>query len=263
MDTKYSNYWEHLIQEIEPMMNIGESILEETMTLVEKYHIDLSAEAEWEKLSDSFKDELQSCISSKTHTMPNNILFNEFVRSSSMFQMVVDKLEVQYSKLKKNDTSARSLLQNLMQEVMSTSIALNIMSLEDWHEIIMSKKESYQVDDVTGYVYKKLSDLLKPKEEICIYDFFYNKTKQDEIDKLLNEAKCCLLLAFTHRELTKKRGQGMSRFIIDYIHKWQNEGLMKPLKSIFPFCLCLQQYWNNEINLGTRQGLEAIYKQKS
>ena len=263
MDTKYSNYWEHLIQEITPMMNIGESLLEETITLVEQYHIDLTAKVDWEKLPDSFKYELQSCISSKTHTLSNDSLLNEFVRSSSMFQMVVDKLEMQYSNLKKNDTSARSFLQNLMLEVMNTSIALNIMSLEDWHEIIMSKKEAYLVDDVTGYVYKKLSNLLKPKEEISIYNYFYNKTKHDEIDKLLNEAKGCLLLAFTHRELTKKRGQGMSRFVIDYIKKWQNEGLMKPLKSIFPFCQCLQQYWNNEINLGTRQGLEAIYKQKN
>lgn len=45
----------------------------------------------------------------------------------------------------------------------------------------------------------------------------------------------------------------MSRFIIDYIHHWQEDKLMKPLKLIFPFYQCLQAHWNNEINLGMRQ----------
>ena len=259
MNTEQLSYWEDLLKEIEPMMHVGETLLERTLGIVDKYHVDLTSEVNWEKLPESFKDELQSCVSSEMNVIPCGRLLNEFLHSDCLFQKLVDMIEMQYYQLERDDTSTRSFLQYLMQEVMNTSITLNEMNIEDWHKIIKNKKEACQVDDITEHAYKKLSILLKG--DVCIYDFFYNKTKPGDIDKLLSEAKDSLLLAFTYRGLTKKRGQGMSRFIVDYICRWQNEGLMKPLRNVFPFCHCLQQYWNNEVNLGTRQGLEAIYKQ--
>lgn len=262
MDIEHSNFWENLVKEIEPIMDVGEDLLEETISLVERYHIDLSSELNWDELPDAFKNALQVSISNNLNTMSNDLMLNEFIRSGSMFQTVVDMLEVQHSKLERNDTTARSFLQNLIREVMSVSISSKAMNLDNWSEIISNKKEAYQVDDVTEHAYKKIANQLKPRMEICIYDFFYNKYSPDEIDKWLGETKNNLLLASIHREHTKKRGQGMSRFIIDYIHHWQDAELMKPMRSVFPFCQCLQQYWNNEINLGTRQGLEALYKQR-
>lgn len=262
MDMGQFTISEHLVQEIEPMMMIADSLMEKVISLVEKYHINLDSDLEWEKLPSAFQDELQMCILSDINEIPTDSLLNEFIQSGSLYQVVFDKLEVQYSKVDKNNTSYRSFIQHLMEDVMKISVTTEVMSMEDWHKIIEDKKEAYRLDDVAEHVYKKMLVTFRPKKEICIYDFFYNKTSTDELEKLLCETKDSLLLAFTHRELTKKRGQGMSRFIVDCVHEWQNTGLMKPLKSVYPFCQCLQLYWNNEINLGTRQGLEATYKQR-
>ncbi len=253
---------EHLVEEIEPMLIIAESLMEKVISLVEKYHINIDSTLEWEKLPSAFQDELQMYILSEVNKIPTVSLLNEFIRSGSLYQIVFDKLEVQYSKINKNNTSYRSFIQHLMEDVMKISVTSEAMSMDDWHKIIEDKKEAYRIDDVAEHVYKKMLVTFRTKKEICIYDFFYNKTSSAELDKLLRETKDSLLLAFTHRELTKKRGQGMSRFIIDCVHQWQDTGLMKPLKSVYPFCQCLQQYWDNEINLGTRQGLEATYKQR-
>lgn len=262
MDAEHFTFWSNLIKKIEPMMCIGQSLLEEIVSLVEKYHIDLNSEIEWEELPIDFKSSLQTSISTKLNAIPCELILDEYMRAGNIFLVVVDMLETQHAKVKKINTTARSFLQNLIYEVMNVSITSKAMNLEDWRESIRSKKEAYQVDDVIEYAYKKLSDQFKQQVEISIYDFFYNKTSPEDIDKLLSQARDSILLAFTQRGLTGKRGHGMSRFIIDYIHRWQDDGLMKPLKSIFPFCQCLQLHWDNNINLGTRQGLEVMYKQR-
>lgn len=253
-------FWEHLVEEIEPLMQLGESLINETLPLVDKYNVDLNS-VDWEELPATLQNEIRSCIVSLTDDIPDGSLFS-LLQTDVLYQSVFEKLEAQYARLDKKDISSRTFLLHLMEEVMGSSISPGTMKLSDWHELLEKRKETSRVENAGEYVYKKLCIVLQSADKINIYDFFYNKTSPEEIDRLLGETKDSLLLASTHRRQTKKRGQGMSRFIINCIHSWQDEGLMKPLKSIFPFCQCLQTYWKDEINLGTRQGLEATYKQR-
>lgn len=261
-DITHIDFWEHLVEEIAPLLQISKSLIDESLHLVKKHHIDLSLEMDWEKLPSAFREELRLCIVSKISDKDYTSLSFAFLQKDVMYRSLFEKLEAQYARLDKKEVSARALLLNLMQEIMNDSIDSNAMKLSTWHDLFEQRKEVNQIANVDEYVYKKLCARLGPKEEMSIYDFFYNMTSPNEIDKLLNEVKDSLLLASIHRGQTKKRGQGLSRFIIDYVHHWQDVGLMKPLKSVYPFCQCLQRYWNDEINLGTRQGLEATYKQK-
>ena len=258
---EYSAFWEHLVEEIEPLMQLGESLINETLPLIEKYNVDLNSVMDWEELPATLQNEIRSCIVSLTDDMPDSSLFS-LLQTDVLYQNVFEKLEAQYARLDKKDISSRTFLLHLMEEVMNCSISSGAMKLSDWQELFENRKEASRVENAGEYVYKKLCIVLQPAGKLNIYDFFYNKTLPEEIDRLLGETKDSLLLAATHRGQTKKCGQGMSRFIIDCIHRWQDEELMKPLKSVFPFCQCLQTYWNNEINLGTRQGLEATYKQR-
>lgn len=262
MDTKHSTFWEHLANEIEPLMQIGELLINETLPLLEKYQIDSASITDWEGLPVSFQNEIRSCIVALMDKIPDKSLMGEILQSDVLYQKVFEMLEAQYARLDKRDVSARTFLLHLMEEVMNGSIESGTMYLSDWHELFEKRKEASRVENVGEYVYKKLSLALCPEKKMSVYDFFFNKTSRSEIDKLLEETKNSLLLASNHRGQTKKRGQGMSRFIVDCIFSWQDAGLVKPLKSVFPFCHCLQDYWNNEVNLGTRQGLEATYKQR-
>lgn len=262
MKTETFTFWEHLAEEIEPFMQMGESLINKTIPLVEKYHVDLTSITDWKEWPAGLQNELKSHIVSLSDNIPDLPLLNELLKTGALYQNIFEKLEIQYFRLDKRDASARTLLLHLMEEVMNASITSGSMKLSDWHELFENRKEVSRVENVGEYIYKKVFTAHHPREEMNIYDYFYNKTSPDEIDKLLGEAKDSILLASTHRGQTKKRGQGMSRYIINCIHHWQSEELMKPLKSVFPFCQCLQLHWNNEINLGTRQGLEATYKQR-
>lgn len=262
MGTEHPDFWEHLITKIEPIMYVGENLMEETTLLIEKYQIGLTSITDWKSLPIGFRNELQSCIRSLTEHISAIPLIGGLLEADVVYLCVFEELEIQFSRLDKNDVAARTYLLHLMEEVMDSSISTGTMKLSDWHGLLEKRKKATRVENAGEYVYKKLCAEYDAREKMCVYDFFYNKTSQAEIDGLLCKAKDSLLLAFAHRGKTKKRGQGMSRFIIDCIHQWQNAELMKPLKSVFPFCQCLQQYWNNEINLGTRQGLEATYKQR-
>lgn len=255
------DFWEYLVEKIEPLMQLGESLINETLPLVEKYNVDLTSMTDWEELPAALQNEIRSCIVSLTDNMSDSSLFR-LLQADVLYQSLFEKLEVQYARLDKKDISSRTFLLHLIEEVMDSSISSGTMKLSDWRELLDKRKEAFCVENVGEYVYKRLCIVLQPVGKIRIYDFFYNKTSSEEIDRLLEETRNSLLLAATHRGQTKKRGQGMSRFIIDCIHRWQDEELMKPLKSVFPFCQCLQTYWNDEINLGTRQGLEATYKQR-
>ncbi len=61
------------------------------------------------------------------------------------------------------------------------------------------RKEASRVENAGEFVYKKLCIVLQSAEKINIYDFFYNKTSSEEIDRLLVETRDSLLLASTHR----------------------------------------------------------------
>lgn len=257
---KEGSYWEHLVESIEPMMRVGEILLGEVASLAGEYGIDLNSEVNWEEVPADFRERLQGCVVSEMKGISDIPVLGDLLKSGDLYQMVFEQLEVQYARLEKRDVSARAFLQQLMQEVMNVSISTGKMSLADWHGMIEGRKEASKVEDVAEYVYKKLCAAHQVAEKESIYDYFYNNSSPDEIDRLLGEAKESLTLASAHRGMTKKRGQGMSRLIINYIHQWQERKLMKPMKSVFPFCQCLQQYWNDTINLGTRQGLEATYK---
>lgn len=257
-----STFWEHLAEEIGPIMRIGESLINMSLPLFEKYHVDLNSSTSWERLPVELQNEIMSCILAMTNEMPNNATLDMLLSAGTLYQSIFETLEIQYARLDKKDASTRTFILHLMEEIMSNSISSGTMDISDWREFLEKRKESLCVQNPGEYVYKKLYHTLYKEKKVSIYDFFFNRTSLKDIDKLLAETKDSLLLALLHREQTKKRGQGMSRFIIDCIHQWQDAGLMKPLKSVFPFCQCLQGYWNNEINLGTRQGLEAIYKQR-
>lgn len=262
MNIENVTFWEHLADDLAPMMQVGESLINETLSLIEKYDVDIVSITDWKELPATFQNEIRACIANVSDDIFDISSLGAVLQTDVLYQSVFETLETQYARLDKKDMSARSFLLYLMEEIMQGSISTGIMSLSDWHDLLEKRKETLRVDDVGEYVYKKMCNVLIPEEKLNIYDFFYNNIAPAEIDKLLDETKDSLLLASAQRGQTKKRGQGMSRFIIDCIHHWQAAKLLKPLKSIFPFCQCLQAHWNNEINLGTRQGLEATYKQK-
>lgn len=263
MDIENVTFWEHLAEDLAPVMRVGETLINKTLSLIEKHDVDIVSITDWKELPASFQNEIKSCITTLTGDIFNiSSSLGAVLQTEVLYQSAFETLEMQYAKLDKRDMSARSFILYLMEEIMQGSISSGIMALSDWHDLLEKRKEALRVDNVGEYVYKKLRNVLILEEKLNIYDFFYNNTSPEEIDKLLDETKGRLLLAYAQRGQTKKRGQGMSRYIVDCIHHWQAMKLLKPLKSIFPFCECLQVYWNNEINLGTRQGLEATYKQR-
>lgn len=255
-----NNYWEHLAESIEPMVRVGEALLGEVVSLAGEYGIDMDSEMKPEDVPTDLRERLQMHIVAEMDDILEIPMLGELLKSGDLYQTVFEQLEVQYARLEKRDVSARGFLQRLMQVVMDVSISTGKMSLADWHGMIEGRKEARKVEDVAEYVYKKQCATLQAAQKSSVYDFFYNSSSPDEIDRLLSEAKESLTLASAHRGMTKKRGQGMSRLIINYIHQWQERKLMKPMKSVFPFCQCLQRHWDGAINLGTRQGLEATYK---
>lgn len=256
------SYMEHLIKVIEPVMKTGELIVENAISLAEEYKIDLNSTVNWEDMPVDFRERLQVCIVSRLDEISSISPLSELLQSGDWCQSIFEQLEVMHLQLEKSDASARAFVQQLMQEVMSVSIATGKMSIDDWQRKIEMRKEAKRVEDAAEFVYKKFSAAFRMSQDVSVYDFFYNKNSPDEISRLLDEAKDSLMLASSYRGMTQKRGQGMSRLIIDYIRRWQELKLMKPMKSVFPFCQCLQHYWGDVVNLGTRQGLEAMYKQK-
>lgn len=255
-----NSYWEHLAKTIEPMMQMGELLVADVRLLAEEFGVDMDSEIKPEDVPTNLRERLRECIVAKMDGKLEIPMLGELLKSGDLYQSVFEQLEVQHGRLDRRDVSARAFVQELMQEVMDVSIETGKMSIADWHGIIERRKAASRVEDVAEYVYKKFCAALQVSQDDSIYDFFYNSSSPDEIDRLLGEARESLMLASVYRGMTKKRGQGMSRFIIDYIHQWQERKLMKPMKSVFPFCQCLQRHWNDEINLGTRQGLEATYK---
>lgn len=255
-----NSYWEHLAKTIEPVMQIGELLVEDVRLLAEEFGVDMDSVMKPEDVPTNLRERLRERIVAEMDGILEIPMLGELLKSGDLYQSMFEQLEVEHGRLDKRDVSARAFVQELMQEVMNVSIETGKMRLADWDGIIERRKAASRVEDVAEYVYKKFCVTLRESQEASVYDFFYNKSSPDEIDRLLGEARESLMLASSHRGMTKKRGQGMSRFIIDYIRQWQEQGLMKPMKSVFPFCQCLQQHWNDEINLGTRQGLEATYK---
>lgn len=262
MNIDNTTFWEHLAEEMESLMQVSESLINKILSLIEEYNLDVTVLTEWHTLPDVFRNEIKSYIANHIEKMSNIPTLGIILQTDVLYQSVFETLEAQYIRIDKKDISARTLLLHLMEEVMEESVSSGIMELSDWHNLLEKRKEALHVEYAGEYVYKKICNILCPENKMRIYDFFYNNTSSEEIDRLLITTKDYLLFASEQRRQTKKRGQGMSRIIIDCIHQWQNEKLLKPLKSIYPFCQCLQAYWNNEVNLGTRQGLEATYKQR-
>lgn len=255
-----NDYWEHLAKTIEPVMQLGELLVEGVRPIANEFGVELDSVMKPEDVPTDLRERLQAYIVAEMDGISEIPMLGELLKSGDLYQTVFEQLEVQYGRLDKRDVSARAFLQQLMQEVMDVSISTGKMSLVDWHGMIEGRKEARKVEDVAEYVYKKQCATLQMARKSSVYDFFYNSSSSDEIDRLLSEAKDSLMLASSYRGMTKKRGQGMSRLIIDYIYQWQERKLMKPMKSVFPFCQCLERYWDGAINLGTRQGLEATYK---
>ncbi|MDD3038064.1 hypothetical protein [Bacteroides sp.] len=257
-----NKYWENLIREIEPMLQSGEGLVKKAMPLIQKYHIELETPKAYEEMPPAFQEELQAAILSIADGMPEVSPLVSLTGETGVFQTVFEKLDDLHQGMERSDISGRSFIQQLMQEVMTTSVVTSAMELTDWNQFVERRKEACRIMDAAEHIYKKVASEIGSQEKLCVYEFFYNKLSQEQIDLLLLEAKESLSLSAVCRGLTKKRGQGMTRSIIGFIQRWQDTGVMKPMKSVYPFCQCLQQSWNNEINLGSRQGLEATYKQR-
>ena len=95
-----------------------------------------------------------------------------------------------------------------------------------------------------------------------VYRFFNRQIAIGEIDGLLAQCHAALLAAEKRRRFSGKRGQGHTRLIIDQILRWQELGYMQHVDTITPFIRCLEAHWHHEFRLGSRQGIERMYKMK-
>ena len=95
-----------------------------------------------------------------------------------------------------------------------------------------------------------------------VYHFFNRQIATGEIDVLLAQCHAALLAAEKRRRFSGKRGQGHTKLIIDQILYWQEMGYMQHVDTITPFIRCLEAHWHHEFRLGSRQGIERMYKKK-
>jgi len=256
MNTSNKDFWDELMVQLQPILEMGEQLLEAVESLCQNYQTNLNLDLDFEDLPVSLQKKLKSVIEK---IIDNSTSFS-FIESKDLYQAMIEQLNILYQKNNYISYSVRYSLLHLMQEIMQVSIEHKVMELSDWKNYLEQRSEFRKIKDGVEYVFKKVSISSTSSETYSIYDFFYNNHSTEEIDILLNQTKDSLLLIQKHRNITGKRGQGLSRNLINIIHRWQETGIMKPMKSVFPFCQLLRQHWNDEINLGSRQGLEATYK---
>lgn len=253
-------YWEHLMQEIQPLLCIGKELAERLAPLPESN--EQTTEDDRDKMDNGMQEEVMQILNESVMRIGEVSSLSCLLGKKETFLAAFEQLDALLHRLARNDASARQFIQELMQEVITTSIDNRILTLEEWGFIIKERTETMRTANAAEYAYKQVFHRLNKPCTLSVYDFFYNKTPTTDIDHLLKEAKEKLSFASECRQRTQKRGQGLSRCIVDYIHTWQDQGLMKPLKAAYPFCECLQKHWGNAINLGSRQGIEVIYKQR-
>lgn len=254
---------DRLIEDITPFLTIGKQLLEDITSRLEQSNLDLDHLADYESLSPTIKKTIEEVLTDALTSIEQTDNITHLIQSKDVYISLVEILEEEIKKQSNNKRLIKSVLIQQMQEVINASISTATMNLNDWKAYIDSLKEAQEVEHPIEHVYHKLRNQGVPKEKVEIQSFFYNKYSWTEIESLLTEAKEYLDLANEHRNTTQKKGQGMTRLILDFILKWQHEGYMKNVHTIYPFIQCLEQYWNCQINLGTRQGLERSYKQRT
>lgn len=250
---KNDDLWDEIIEEMRPVLIKSKCLINDIPQRVDNSQIgyDMNDKIDISDMISSFITDLN---------VSNNLF--SLLEEKNIYWLMWDKLECVYNTSSEHNKHGRTSILNLMEKLITVSINNNILSLDDWNTFFLERKEADKITDVGEFVFKKVRNKLVPPKELSVYDYFYNKYSKEKIDLYLAEAKEQLTLACSYRELTKKQGQGLTRGIINFIHHWQNEGLLKPMKSVYPFCMCLEKYWAGSINLGTRQGLEATYKQR-
>lgn len=250
---KGDELWNEIIEEMRPILIKSRSLINDILLRMENTQIgsDMNDKIE-------ISDTISTFI---TDLNVSNKLFS-LLEEKNVYWLMWDKLECIYKTSLEHNKHGRTFIINLMEKLITVSINNKVLSLDDWNIFFLERKETDKIIDVGEFVFKKVRNKLVPPKELSVYDYFYNKYSKEKIDLYLADAKEHLTLACSYRELTKKQGQGLTRAIINFIHRWQNEGLLKPMKSVYPFCMCLEKYWSGSINLGTRQGLEATYKQR-
>lgn len=253
LSMKYDELWDEIIEEMRPVLIKSKCLINDILQRMENSQIgsDMNDKIEISDMISSFITDLN--VSNKLFSL---------LEEKNVYWLMWDKLECVYKISLEHNKQGRTSIINLMEKLVTVSINNKILSLEDWNTFFLERKEADKITDVGEFVFKKVRNKLVPPKELSVYDYFYNKHSKEKIDLCLSEAKEQLTLACSYRELTKKQGQGLTRGIINFIHHWQSEGLLKPMKSVYPFCVCLEKYWLGSINLGTRQGLEATYKQR-
>jgi hypothetical protein len=261
MDTNNNDFWDKLVNELQPILTMSEQLMTAMESLCLNHQVDLKIPIVFEDMSPSLQEELGTIIE-KTINDFGSFSLTPYIDSQFLYLSMIGQLNTYYQKPNRIDNSTRFFVLNLMEEVMRVSIENRVMDLSDWENYLAQCKEVTKIKNAIGYVYKRVSLDKSFQSSYCIYDFFYNDHSIQDINQLLNQAKESLLLAQNHRNITQKRGQGLSRHIINIVHRWQDAGIVKPMKSVFPFCQLLQKHWNGIINLGSRQGLEATYKQR-
>ncbi len=257
------DFWDRLIEEVTPFLTIGKELMEEITDSLEQNNIELTHLADYESLPPTIKSSIGEILNKALNSIEQSDQITQLIQSKDVYIALVEMLEKEIKKPNNNSKLIKSVLIQQMQEVIKVSVTTTVMNLNDWKGYIDSLKETQEIEHPIEYVYHKLRNQGVPKDKIEIQNFFYNKYSWSEIESLLAEAKEYLDLANEHRNTTQKKGQGMTRFILDFILKWQNEGYMKNVQSIYPFIHCLEEYWNCQINLGTRQGVERSYKQRT
>lgn len=256
------DFWNSLINDVTPFLEIGKQLLDDINNAITTSKIDLEHFKDYTCLPPSLKKTIGLTIQKVISTTANANKVSLLIQSKDIYISVIEILESEFRKLGKDNKLVKSILITQIQDIMNASISTSTMNFNDWKAYIDSTKEAQGIDYPIEHAYHKLRNQELFKKKVEIKSFFYNIHPWPDIEKLLSEAKDNLRLANEHRNTTQKRGQGMTRLIIDFILKWQTNGYMKNVHRIYPFIQCLNEYWNGELNLGTRQGLERNYQQR-
>jgi len=155
---------------------------------------------------------------------------------------------------------AGRVLARLTQAVIVSSITLEPFTLKVWKGLIPYLEPELQ--GIFDHIMNNTELVVMRLAGNTVYHFFNTQQTIPEIDDLLAQCHQALAAAEKRRKYTCKRGQGHTKLIIDHILLWQEKGYMRHIDTAMPFIRCLEAHWNHEFKLGSRQGVERMYRKK-
>ena len=120
-------YWEHLMQEIQPLLCIGKELAERFAPLPESN--EQTTEDDRDKMDNGMQEEVMQILNESVVRIGEVSSLSCLLGKKETFLAAFEQLDALLHRLARNDASARQFIQELMQEVFSTSIDKRIMTL--------------------------------------------------------------------------------------------------------------------------------------